>query len=95
MSLLKTAYPHVAENLLVGIRKVRRLISRTYIGGYSASAGSSLARVICERSHVLLAGKNCSRNSNSQADSVYVVWDACCMTFLLTHTHGNKLFSLN
>ena len=48
------------------------------------------------RRHVLsLVGKNCSRNSNCQADSVYVVWDACCMTFLLTQKHGNKLFSLN
>ena len=68
-SLLKAAYPHVPRNLLAGLRKVRRLMSRTYIGGYSAGAGSNLARFIFERSHVLLVGKNCSRNSNCQADS--------------------------
>ena len=32
--------------------------------------GSSLAWVICERSHVLLVCKNCSRNSNCQVDLV-------------------------
>ena len=57
-SLLKAAYPHVPRKLLVGLRKVRRLKLRTYIGGYSAGAGSSLTRVIFERSHVLLVGKN-------------------------------------
>ena len=36
-----------------------------------------------------------SRNSNFQADSVYAVWDSCCITVLHTHTHGNELFSLN
>ena len=80
---------------LVGLRKVRRLMSRTCIGGYSAGVGSSHARVIFERSHVLLVGKNCSGNSNCQAYSVYVVCDACCITVLLSHTHGNKPFSLN
>ena len=94
-SLLKAAYPHVPRNILVGLRKVRRHMSRTYIGGYSAGAGSSLARVIFERSHVLLVGKKCSRNSTCRDDSFYVVCDACCMTVLLSHTHGNKLFSLN
>ena len=161
-SLFKNAYSHVPKNLLVGLRKVHRLISRTYmyIGGYSTGTSSSLARVIwtassefgtyrlceqqrfrracasaqsrqnlhcsliqavsqeepsdrkpdpwllwmaghaqlkfnitecsktqirltgliCERSHVLLVGKNCSRNSNCKADSVYVVWDSCCIT---------------
>ena len=44
-SLFKIAYSHVPQNLLVGLRKVRRLISRTYmyIGCYSTGAGSSLA----------------------------------------------------
>ena len=56
-SPLKTAYPNVPKNLFVGLRKVRRLISYIYIGGYSAGAGLSLARDICERSHVLLEGK--------------------------------------
>ena len=74
-SLFKIAYSHVLKNLLMGLRKVRRLISHTYmyIGGYSAGTGLSLARVICEGSHVLLVGKNCLRNSNCQADSVHVV----------------------
>ena len=93
--LLNAVYPHVPRNLLVGLMKVCRLMSRTYIGGYSAGAGSSLARVIFERNHVLLVGKNCSRNSNCQADSFYVVCDVCCMTVLLYQTHGNKLFRLN
>ena len=79
-SILKTAYPHVPKNLLVGLRKVRQLIARTYIGGYSAGGGSSLARVIGERSHVLLVDKNCSKNSNCQDYSVYAECDACCMT---------------
>ena len=101
-SLFKIVYSHVLKNLLVGLRKVGRLISRTctnisnmYIGGYSASAGWSLAGVICERSHILLVGKNCSRTSNCQADLVYVVWESCCIAVLHTHTHGIELFSLN
>ena len=91
-SLFKIAYPMFPrkKKLLVGLRKVRRLISRTYMymhtGGYSAGAGSSLPWVICERS-VLLVGKNCSKNSNYQADSVYVVWDSCCR---FTHTYTWK-----
>ena len=83
----------------MGLRKVRQPISRSYMyfGGYSAGAGagSSLASVICERSHVLLVGKTCSRNSNCQADSVYAVWDSCCITVLHIRTHGNEHFSLN
>ena len=83
-------YSHVPKDLLVGLRKARRLISRTYMytGAYSAGAGLSLA---CERSHVLLVGKNCSRNSNCQADSVDVVWDSCCITFY-THIHMEANF---
>ena len=49
------------------------------------------AWAIRKRSHFLLMGKNCSRNSNCQADSAFVVWDACCMTFLLTHMETNVL----
>ena len=98
-SLLQAAYPHVPRNLLIDLRKVRRLVSRTYIGGYSAGAGSSLAVVIFERSHVLLVFFFFffffPRKSNCQADSFYVVCDACCMTVLLSHTHVNKLFNLN
>ena len=74
---------------------LRFFLRSVYIGGNSAGAGSSLVWVICERGHVLLVGKNCSKNSNCKADSVYVVWDSCCITVLHTHTHGNERFSLN
>ena len=57
--LLKAAYLQVPRNLLAGLRKVHLLMSRTYnTEGYSAGAGSSLARDIFEKSQVLV-GKNC------------------------------------
>ena len=78
-SLLKAAYLQVPRNLMVGLRKVHLLTSRTYnTEGYSAGAGSSLAWDILEKSHVLV-GKNCSKKLELPS------WFVLCSMWCLLH----------
>ena len=98
-SLLKTAYHHVPKNLLMCLRKVRCsyhvviplspvVIPLSPVVIPLSPVRASLEQYVREATFFLCV------NSNCQADSAFVAWDACCMAFLLTYTHGNKRFSL-
>ena len=86
-SLLKAAYPHVPRNHLVCLRKVRRLMSRTYIGSYSTGTGSN--HIL--RSHVLLVGKNCHGSRETRTAKQYGMPAAWPFNFPI-HMETNFLF---
>ena len=92
-SLFTIVYSHVLKNLLMDIRKVRRL--NTFLNVY----WRLFPRCRFEARSSNIWKKSCSflvklfEELELPTDSVYVVWDSLCNTVL--HTHGHECFSLN